>query len=179
MARRGTRRIRDQNLTSEDTCEGRYPSPAAPSCTGGNIRRWAPAFAGACGGKSDLSPTNRIPGGCRGLLQKLRGASRARFRHPPESRGEETVFPHASSPTRSVWGPISERCPRNVLRGEGIAGVQCPSLIWRRPVMPPRPPMRSGVTPGVQTAPYPVISNHKSFQCGLRSVIRLILFFRR
>ncbi len=100
-------------------------------------------------------------------------------RHAPERRGEETVFPHASSPTRSVWGPISERCPRNVLRGEGIAGVQCPSLIWRRPVMPPRPPMRSGVTPGVQTAPYPVISNHKSFQCGLRSVIRLILFFRR
>ena len=27
--------------------------------------------------------------------------------------------------------------------------------------------------------PYPVISNHKSFQSGLRSVIRLILFFRR
>ena len=37
-----------------------------------------------------------------------------------------------------------------------------------------------GVTPKrVNRVPYPVISNHKSFQWGLRSVIRFILFFRR
>ena len=175
MARRGIRRIRPfrrylRRQVSISCCSlmHRRKHPEMGPCLRRGLR-----------GSVFLSHKHRFPGACRGLLQKLRGASRARFRHPPESRGEETVFPHASSPTRSVWGPISERCPRNVLRGEGIAGVQCPSLIWRRPVMPPRPPMRSGVTPGVQTAPYPVISNHKSFQCGLRSVIRLILFFRR
>ena len=38
-----------------------------------------------------LSYKLRFPGRCRGLLLKLRGASRTRLRHAPETRGEEVL----------------------------------------------------------------------------------------
>ena len=38
-----------------------------------------------------LSHKDRIPGGCRGLLLKLRETSRTRLRHAPERRGEEVL----------------------------------------------------------------------------------------
>ena len=49
----------------EDTCEGRYPSPIVASCARGKVQRWAPASAGAGGGKCFLPQTpypRRMPG---------------------------------------------------------------------------------------------------------------------
>ena len=53
-----------------------------------------------------LSHKHRFPGACRGLLQKLRAASRTRLRHAPERRGEEM---------------LSSRKIR-----QGLSGTQCP-----------------------------------------------------
>ena len=47
---------------SEDTCGGRYPSPIVTICARGQVQRWAPASAGACGGEcKPLSPQSPHP----------------------------------------------------------------------------------------------------------------------
>ena len=74
-----------------------------------------------------LSHKHRFPGACRGLLQKLRGASRARLRHAPERRGEETVFPHAGG--KAYLSPTNTRFPGMRRRD----GERKPSFLTRHP----------------------------------------------
>ena len=105
MARGAIRRIRDQNLTSEDTCAGRYPSPIGFSCARGKVPRWAPASAGACG-EACLYPTNTASPAhaevsCRNYAEpaardsgmRRRGGER-RLCHPGKS---DRIYPGAST----------------------------------------------------------------------------------